>query len=405
MPKFKFVAKNQQGHSVTDTVEAENEAAIIESLRKRQLIIISIIPQAAKRHGLSFKLPVLGGGVKIDDLVVFSRQLATMVSAGLPIVQSLDILSEQIEKRHLKSIVALVKKDVETGSSLSEGMAKHPKVFSELFINMVSAGETSGMLDEILGRVAAYLEATSRLMKKISSALVYPTVVVAMAFVITLFMLIKVVPTFKGIFSGFGGTLPGPTLILLKISDTLRQYFPIVFGIGVVIAIVVARYINTPRGRLRFDSLVLKLPLVGKLVRKMAISRFARTLSTLVKSGVPILAALEIVGKTSGNKVVEVAVRNVRDSIKEGESIAAPLAKAGVFPPLVVRMISVGEQTGSLEEMLSKISDFYDTDVTTSVEGLTSLIEPLVMIFLGLIIGSIVVALYMPIFKIGELIR
>lgn len=405
MPKFKFVAKNQQGQTITETIEAENEAAIIESLRKRQLIIISIIPQAAKKHKLSFNLSFLGGGVKIDDLVVFSRQLATMVSAGLPIVQSLDILSEQIEKRHLKSIVALVKKDVETGSSLSEGMAKHPKVFSELFINMVSAGETSGMLDEILGRVAAYLEATSRLMKKISSALVYPTVVVVMAFVITLFMLIKVVPTFKGIFSGFGGTLPAATLILLKISDTLRQYFPIVFGIGVVIAIVVAKYINTPRGRLRFDSLLLKLPLVGKLVRKMAISRFARTLSTLVKSGVPILAALEIVGKTSGNKVVEVAVHNVRDSIKEGESIAAPLAKAGVFPPLVVRMISVGEQTGSLEEMLSKISDFYDTDVTTSVEGLTSLIEPLVMIFLGLIIGSIVVALYMPIFKIGELIR
>lgn len=405
MPKFKYVAKNQQGQTVTETVEAENEGAIIESLRKRQLIIISIISQAAKSRRLSLDLPFLGGGVKIDDLVVFSRQLATMVSAGLPIVQSLDILSEQIEKKQLKTVVSLVKKDVETGASLSEAMAKHPKVFSDLFINMVSAGETSGMLDEILDRVAAYLEATSRLMKKISSALVYPIVVIVMAFVITLFMLIKVVPTFKGIFSGLGGELPTPTLILMKISDTLRQYFPIVFGIIVGISIVVARYIHTPGGRLRFDFFILKIPLVGKLVRKMAISRFARTLSTLTKSGVPILSALEIVGKTSGNKVIEVAVHNVRDSIKEGESIAAPLAKAGVFPPLVVRMISVGEQTGSLEEMLSKISDFYDMDVTTSVEALTSLIEPLVMIFLGLVIGSIVVALYMPIFKIGELIR
>lgn len=405
MPKFKFVAKNSQGQTISETVEAENEGAIIESLRKRQLIIISIMSQSAKGRRLSFEMPFLGGGVKIDDLVVFSRQLATMVSAGLPIVQSLDILAEQIEKKHLKNVVAVVKKDVETGSSLSEAMGKHPKIFSDLFINMVSAGETSGMLDEILGRVAAYLEATSRLVKKISSALVYPIVVVIMAFVITLFMLIKVVPTFKGIFSGLGGELPTPTLVLMKISDTLRQYFPIVFGIMVVIAIILVRYINTSKGRLQFDTFLLKLPLVGKLVRKMAISRFARTLSTLIKSGVPILAALEIVGKTSGNKVIEVAVHNVRDSIREGESIAAPLAKSGVFPPLVVRMISVGEQTGSLEEMLSKISDFYDTDVTTSVDGLTSLIEPLVMIFLGLIIGSIVVALYMPIFKIGELIR
>ncbi len=404
MPKFKFVAKNQQGQTISETVEAQSEEALIDSLRKKQLIIISVAPLAAKAFSFFSKLPS-GKGVNIDDLVVFSRQLATMVDAGLPIVQALDILSEQIEKKHFKTIVSQVKKDVESGSSLSEAMAKHPRVFSELFVNMVGAGEASGMLDEILDRLASYLEATSKLIKKVRSALVYPVVIMVMAIVITLFLLIKVVPTFEGIFEGFGGALPLPTLILLKVSDTLRRFFPIVFGIVTVIGFIFFRYIKTPVGRLQFDTFMLKIPVFGKVLQKVAVSRFSRTLSTLTKSGVSILTALEIVGKTSGNKVVEVAVNKTRDSIKEGESIATPLAKAKVFPPMVVRMISVGEETGSLEEMLTKIADFYDADVTTTVDGLTSLIEPLVMIFLGLIIGSIVVALYMPIFKIGELIQ
>ncbi len=404
MPKFKFVAKDQQGQTISETVEAQSEEALIDSLRKKQLIIISVAPLAAKAFSFFSKLPS-GKSVNIDDLVVFSRQLATMVDAGLPIVQALDILSEQIEKKHFKTIVLQVKKDVEAGSSLSEAMAKHPRVFSELFVNMIGAGETSGMLDEILDRLASYLEATSKLIKKVRSALVYPAVIIVMATVITLFLLIKVVPTFEGIFSGFGGTLPIPTLILLKVSNALRRFFPIVFGIVAIIGFIFFRYIKTPGGRLQFDSFMLKIPVLGKVLQKVAVSRFSRTLSTLTKSGVSILTALEIVGKTSGNKVVEVAVNKTRDSIKEGESIATPLTKAKVFPPMVVRMISVGEQTGSLEEMLTKIADFYDADVTTTVDGLTSLIEPAVMIFLGLIIGSIVVALYMPIFKIGELIQ
>ncbi len=405
MPKFKFVAKNQQGQTVSETVEAKSEEALIDSLRKKQLIIISVAPLTAKAFSFSSNLSFGKKGVGIDDLVVFSRQLATMVDAGLPIVQALDILGEQIEKKHFKTIILEVKKDVETGSSLSEALAKHPKVFSELFVNMVGAGEASGMLDEILDRLAVYLEATSKLIKKVRSALVYPAAIIVMATLITLFLLIKVVPTFKGIFEGFGGALPVPTLILLKISDTLRRFFPIVFGITAIIGFIFFRYIKTPAGRLQFDTFMLKIPILGKVLQKVAVSRFSRTLSTLTKSGVSILTALEIVGKTSGNKVIEVAVNKTRDAIKEGESIATPLTKAKVFPPMVVRMISVGEQTGSLEEMLSKIADFYDADVTTTVDGLTSLIEPAVMIFLGLIIGSIVVALYMPIFKIGELIQ
>ncbi|MFH1856310.1 MAG: type II secretion system F family protein [Candidatus Omnitrophota bacterium] len=405
MAKFKFVAKNQQGQTITEIIEAENQQAVIDSLRKKQFIIISIVSQkSSKRLNLSFDIS-FGKAVKIDDLVVFSRQLATMVSAGLPIVQSLDILSEQIENKRFRAIVSEIKNNVETGSSLSEAMAKHSNAFSDLFVHMVSAGEASGMLDDILDRLAGYLESTSKLMKRINSALVYPIVVLIMAVVITLFMLIKVVPTFKGIFEGFGEALPVPTLILLQISDTLRHYFLIVFGIFIFVTFVVIKYINTPKGKLRFDTITLNLPIFGKLVKKIAISRFARTLSTLTKSGVSILTALDIVGKTSGNKVIEIAVQNVRESIKEGESIASPLAKAGIFPPLVVRMISVGEQTGSLEEMLTKISDFYDSDVTSAVEGLTSLIEPAVMVFLGGVIGSIVVALYLPVFKIGELIR
>jgi len=261
------------------------------------------------------------------------------------------------------------------------------------------------MLDEILDRLASYLEATSKLIKKVKSALVYPAAIVVMATAITLFLLIKVVPTFKGIFASFGGSLPAATELLLTISDTIRHYFGFVFFGFLIVGFAFSWYIKTPRGRLQFDTIMLKMPLIGKILQKVAISRFSRTLSTLTKSGVSILSALEIVGKTSGNKVVEIAVDKVRDSIKEGESIATPLSKTQVFSPIAVRMISVGEQTGSLEEMLTKIADFYDAEVTASVEGLTSLIEPAVMIFLGVIIGSIVVALYMPIFKLGELIR
>lgn len=404
MIKYKFIAKNQHGHTVSEVIEAKSEEALVETLRKRQLIIISIKEQISKSHAFSFQLK-FNKGVKIDDLVLFSRQLATMVDAGLPIVQSLDILAEQIEKKYFKSVIAKVKKDVETGSSLSEALSRHKQVFSDLFVNMINAGEASGMLDEILDRLAGYLEATSKLIKKVTSALVYPAAVIGMAFLITVFLLVKVVPAFKGIFMSFGGTLPIPTLVLLKISDILKERFFAVFAGSGVFMFLISRYLHTEKGRFQFDAFTLNAPLVGKIFRKVAISRFSRTLSTLTKSGVSILSALEIVGRTSGNKVIEAAVSNVRESIKGGESIAAPLAKSGVFPPLVVRMISVGEQTGALEEMLTKIADFYDTDVTTSVDGLTSLIEPLVMILLGLIIGGIVVALYMPIFKLGELIQ
>lgn len=403
MPVYTYKAKDITGKTVNATLEAQGQAFVVDAIRKKGLTIISIEESVEKKKkGISIAIKKK---IKIDDLVVFARQLATMIDAGIPLVQGLDILSEQIEHKDFRNIVSRVRNDVETGSTLSEAIGRHPKVFSQLFINMVRAGESSGMLDDIMDRLAGYLEKTSALQRKIRSALVYPAVVICMAFLITLILLLKVIPTFKEIFAGFGAKLPAPTLILITISDTLRSYFLLLLGAAVVLGFLISRYIKTEKGRLQCDQLMLDLPVFGILFKKVAVSKFTRTLSTLIKSGVSILAALEIVGKTAGNKVVENAVTDVRASIREGENIATPLAKSGVFPPMVVRMISVGEQTGELEKMLEKISDFYDEQVDSAVAGLTSMIEPLIIAFLGIVIGSIVIAMFMPIFKMSDIIN
>ena len=403
MPVYTYKAKDISGKTVNATLEAQGQAFVVDAIRKKGLTIISIEESVEKKKkGISIAVKKK---IKIDDLVVFSRQLATMIDAGIPLVQGLDILSEQIEHKEFRNIVSRVRNDVETGSTLSEAIGRHPKVFSQLFINMVRAGESSGMLDDIMDRLAGYLEKSSALQRKISSALVYPAVVICMAILITLILLLKVIPTFKEIFAGFGAKLPTPTLVLIIISDTLRSYFLLLLGAAVVLGFLISRYVRTEKGRLKYDQLLLNLPVFGILFKKVAVSKFTRTLSTLIKSGVSILAALEIVGKTAGNKVVENAVTDVRASIREGENIATPLAKSGVFPPMVVRMISVGEQTGELEKMLEKISDFYDEQVDSAVAGLTSMIEPLIIAFLGIVIGSIVIAMFMPIFKMSEIIN
>ncbi len=342
--------------------------------------------------------------VKIDDIAIFARQLATMVDSGIPLVQSLDILSEQIENKGFAGVIADVRKDVEAGSNLSEALARYPRVFSEFFINMVKAGESSGMLDDILERVATYLEDTAALQRKVKSALMYPAVISCMAVVVVIVLLVKVIPVFEEIFAGFGANLPAPTQALIDLSNGLRKYFIVIIGGLGVVFFLLRRYFNTEKGRLQLDRAKLKMPVFGVLFRKIAVSKFTRTLSTLVKSGVSILNAFEIVAKTSGNKVVEDAVNNVRVSVKEGENIADPLAKSGVFPPMVTRMISVGEQTGELEKMLLKIADFYDEQVDAAVSGLTSLIEPLIIAFLGIVIGSIVIAMFLPIFKMSEVV-
>ncbi len=397
MGTYGYIAKDSQGLRIKGMLEARDQQDALAVLRKKGLIIISVKEEKIQA--------VRETGVKLDDLVIFSRQLATMVESGITLVQALHILSEQAENKMLASVTLKIKDDIESGSSLHEALERHPKIFSNLYINMVKAGETSGLLDEILDRLASYLEKSSALQRKVKSSLVYPAVVVSMAVIITAVLLIKVVPTFKGIFASLGGTLPLPTQILIGISDTLRKFFLFVVIGFVILAFLGKKFIDTPRGRYQFDKRSLRLPVFGPLLRKVVVAKFSRTLATLVKSGVPILNALEIVGKTSGNMVVEEAVNNARNSIREGEPISEPLSKSGAFPPMVVRMISVGEQTGQLEKMLNKIADFYDEQVDAAVSGLTSMIEPLVIGFLGIIIGGIVVALFMPIFKITELLR
>lgn len=402
MAIFSYVAKDQNGKTITSTMEADEQRTVIDKLRQQNLIIISV--SEGKVKGQSFLQAANRKRIKIDDLVIFSRQLATMVDSGIPLVQSLDILSEQLENKTFKEIIGKIRHDIETGSSLSEAIGRHPKVFSPLYINMVKAGESSGMLDDILDRLATYLEKTAALQRKIKSSLIYPAMVSAMAAIITTVLIVKVVPTFKGIFDILGGTLPTPTRILIAFSDIVRKFFPFLIAGGVLFVIALGRYIRTETGRLQWDRLLLRLPVFGQLFRKVSVAKFSRTLSTLVKSGVPILTSLGIVGKTAGNKVIEIAVTNVRSSIREGENIAKPLAQSGVFPPMVVRMIAVGEQTGELEKMLSKIADFYDEQVDAAVSGLTSMIEPLIIAFLGIVIGSIVIAMFLPIFKITELL-
>lgn len=398
MANFKYIAKDSEGKSLSGFFEAADYAAAIDALRKKGLIIVSVNEALSK---LKFSMPLFGKKkIKMDDLVVFSRQLATMVDAGIPLVGALDILGEQAETKTFGEIILKMRNDVETGSSLSDALAKHKKVFSPLFINMVKAGESGGMLDNILDRLATYMEKTSTLQKKIKSALIYPAVVSSMAIGITLILLLKVIPIFKNIFSGFDADLPMPTQVLIAISDGLQKYFPYLIVALAVIMFFAIRYSKTEKGRLRYDSFLLKLPIFGILFKKVAISKFTRTLSTLIKSGVPILTSLEIVGRTAGNKAIEMAVETVRASVREGESVAGPLAKSKLFPPMVVRMVSVGEQSGELEKMLSKIADFYDEQVDVSVSSLTSLIEPLIIAFLGIVIGSIVICMFLPIFKI-----
>ncbi|MBU1007244.1 MAG: type II secretion system F family protein [Candidatus Omnitrophica bacterium] len=397
MPTYRYVAKETTGKTVSGILEYSDKALLIEALRKKGLIIVSINETTKRRHSAGKK-------VKIDDIVIFSRQLATMVDSGIPLVQALDILHDQIEKFDFKNTVATIRDDIEVGFSLSDALAKHPSVFSSLYINMVKAGESSGALDDILDRLATYLEKTSILQRKVKSSLIYPSVVVTMAMLITLVMLLKVIPTFKGIFTMLGGTLPFPTRVLIMVSDTLRGMFLYVAIVLGILVFIIRGYLKTSQGKTVFDTVSLKLPILGQLLRKVAVAKFTRTLATLVKSGVPILVSLDIVGKTAGNKVIEQALQGVRKSIKEGENIADPLAKSGAFPPMVVRMIRVGEQTGELEKMLGKIADFYDDQVDAAVSGMTSLIEPLIIAFLGVIIGGIVIAMFLPVFKMTELI-
>lgn len=406
MPAFEYLVKDRTGKDQTGVQEAPDVSTLLASLRSQGFVIVRVAEVKESKVFSMNKGPAKkkgkGGGVKLDDLVVFSRQMATLVSAGIPLIQALDILSEQVEKESFKVILKEMHQDVQSGKSFSESMQKHNKVFSVLFINMVRAGESSGSLEEILDRVASYLEKTSALQKKVKSAMTYPVAVTAIAFLITFGMMTFVIPKFAEIFDGLGAPLPAITQTLINISRFMAANWILVLGGigGAIFAFL--QFIKTPPGRLAWDSFTIKMPVFGPILLKVAVSKFSRTLATLVRSGVAILQSLEIVAMTSGNRKLELVIFSLMDSVKKGETISSQLIKSDVFPQMVVRMIAVGEETGEMEEMLMKIADFYDTQVDAAVEGLTSLIEPLIIVFLGVVIGGIVIALFLPILTMTQ---
>ena len=403
MPSYQYVALNRSsGQRVTGTIDVATESAGMAMLRERGLLVTSI--QSAKSKAMS-KRRSRRKKVSIDDLVIFCRQLATIVNAGLPLIEGLNILGEQMENPTFRGVVRQIEKDVEGGDTLTEALARHPRIFNPLFVNLVKAGEASGMLDEILAQLALYLEKSASLQRKVKSATIYPTVVMTVAAIVVIVLMVYVIPVFEKIFMGFGAQLPTPTLVLITISHFIRDFWYVLAGALFFAGFMARRVIKTEKGRYLFDATLLKLPVLGVLFRKVGTAKFSRTFSTLLRSGVNILVALEIVAKTSGNKVIERAIDNMRASIKEGESIAGPLKESGVFPPMVTRMIDVGERTGALDEMLTKIADFYEDQVDTAVAGLTQMLEPLILVFLGVIVGGILIAMYMPMFAMTNIIK
>lgn len=411
MPQFEYLVKDTQGNDQTGVEEAVDTNAMVEFLRKQGYLIVRINEVSPRKFfSISIKkgAPSIGGKrgrIGIDDLVIFSRQLSTLVGAGVPLLESLQVLTEQTEKINFRTVIRGLHDEVRGGKSFSEALEKHPRVFSYLFIHMVRAGESSGHLEEILDRLATYLEKTSALHKKIRSALTYPAVVASMALLITTGMLTFVIPKFAEIFSSLNAPLPMPTLIIISISNFLKAYFLLLVLALVVFFFLFNKWKKTKSGRLVWDAAKLRIPVFGALFLKVAVSKFTRTFATLVKSGVPILSSLEIVAFTVGNSQLERLILSLRASVTKGEGLSVPLSKSTFLPPMVVRMIAVGEETGELEKMLVKIADFYDAQVDSTVAALTSLIEPLVIAFLGVVIGGIVVSMFLPIFTLTQVIH
>jgi len=399
MPVFVYTGRTRSGQVISGEMDAATREAVVGRLRTQQVVATNIRP---KPRDLS--IPGFGGRVSEKEIVVFTRQFATMIDAGLPLVQCLEILGSQQENKMFKKVLTEIRVSVEGGLTFAAALKQHPKVFSTLYANMVEAGEAGGILDTILNRLAVYMEKAMALKKKVKSAMIYPSTIVTVAIAVVIFLLVFVIPTFKSMFEGFGATLPLPTLIVLEMSRIVRTYF--LLGLGVVVGLILTLrwWYGTSRGRLAIDTLLLKTPIIGMLIRKVAVAKFTRTLGTLISSGVAILDGLDITARTAGNKVIEGAVFRTRASIAEGKTIAEPLKASGVFPPMVVQMIAVGEQTGALDAMLSKIADFYDEEVDTAVGNLTSLLEPLLMVFLGVVIGGVVIAMYLPIFKLVQVV-
>jgi type IV pilus assembly protein PilC len=399
MPKYAWEGRVPQGGFRKGELEGPNETAIRAYLRQQQIIPTKITTLGKE---LKITLPFLKKKVKKKSVAIFTRQLATMIDAGLPLVQSLDILANQEESETFQEIIKTIKNEVESGATLAAALQKHPRVFDNMYVNLVVAAEEAGTLDVILGRLATHIEKMEALKKKIKSAMVYPSMIVTVAIGVTIVLMVFVVPVFEKLFAGMGQGLPLPTQIVINISKIFKSYLPIIIILAIAASIGLNRFYKTEKGRRTIDDLVLKAPIFGELIRKVSVSRFARTLATLVTSGVPILESLNIVAGASGNKIVEEAILKGRTSISEGQTISEPLAESGVFPMMVTQMIAVGETTGSLELMLNKVADFYDDEVDVAVATLSSMLEPVLMIFLGVLVGGLVIAMYLPIFKMAS---
>jgi type IV pilus assembly protein PilC len=397
MPIFTYTARATNGDLKTATIEAASRDAVIAQLRKMRLAVVKIDENAQKS--------TKKGSVKIRDIVVFTRQFSTMVNAGLPLVQALDILAKQTENKTLSSITRQVMFDVESGYTLADSMAKHPRAFTSLYTNMVAAGEAGGILDVILNRLATFLEKNDKLIRKVKGAMIYPSSILAVAVGAIAILLIFVIPTFEDMFASVGVPLPFPTRVVIGMSKGLQSYWWAVIAFAVGAFFFLKKYYASPNGKLAIDKMLLKMPILGDVLRKSSVSRFTRTLGTLIASGVSILEGLEITARTAGNRVVQDAIMASRASIAGGETIAAPLSKSGVFPPMVISMISVGESTGGLDEMLSKIADFYDDEVDAAVGGLLSLLEPMMIVFLGVAVGGMIMAMYLPIFDMVNAVQ
>ncbi len=395
MPVFVWVAQTKKGRKLKGEIDAANEAIALSQLKKRNFTVKKLKPKPKDIFG---NISFLKTKVTKKDLVVFTRQFSTMIDAGLPLVQGLTILAEQSENSTFKAILKEITKDVEGGSTLAEAMKKHPKVFDSLFVNLVAAGEMGGMLDTILRRLAQFIEKAEKLKSQIKGAMTYPIIVMAIAFIVIAVILVFVIPVFEDMFKSFGSALPVPTQIVVNMSRFLKGNIHWVIIALIALIYGFKRYRDTAAGKKLTDSLFLKLPVFGNLLKKTAVARFTRTLGTMISSGVPILDALEIVAKTAGNVVIEEIIYEVRGSIAEGQTIAEPLSENDIFPGMVIQMIAVGEATGALDVMLEKIADFYDDEVDAAVAALTSMLEPLLMLFLGASIGGLVIAMYLPIF-------
>ncbi len=390
MATFTYTARSFAGEMRTATLEAQSRDDVIAQLRRQRLNVVKIDEATPKKPRR--------GHIKMRDIVILTRQFSTMINAGLPLVQAMTILSEQSENKTLGGIMRKVVFDVESGNTVSDALSKHPQAFSSLYVNMVAAGEAGGILDTILMRLATFMEKNDALIRKVKGAMIYPAVIMSVAGIAITVLLIFVIPVFENLFLSAGLALPLPTRVVMGMSRFLKSYWWMVLGVLGGTYFMLKRYHATSNGRLQIDRLLLKVPVLGDVLRKSAVSRFTRTLGTLVSSGVSILDGLEITAKTAGNRVVQDAIMESRASIAGGDTIAQPLKKSGVFPPMVISMISVGEQTGGLDEMLSKIADFYDEEVDAAVSNLLSLLEPVMIVFLGVVVGGMVVAMYLPIF-------